>query len=137
MPKIFNTNILVILLAAFLFFMVGWLWYGVLFMEKWMALQGIEAAPEGVQATPMLIGFVISLLQATGLAGIMKMTGKHGLQTGLKVGAMSWLFFALPVTAYAWNYANAPTDLLKIDGSHLLVGYLVMGVVYGLLRKPE
>jgi hypothetical protein len=138
MPKIFGTNILIILLAAFAFFMLGWLWYGGIFKEQWMALTGItEEIAEPTMARAMAVGCLLSLLQAIGLAGIMKMTGKSGLKTGLKVGALSWLLFALPLSAYAWNYENAPMTLLQIQASYLLVAYLVMGAVYGLLRKAD
>ncbi len=137
MPRIFGTRLWVILLATIAFFMIGWLWYGFLFMEKWMALEGM--AIDGSDAPPpsqMLVGVIISLLQALGLAGIMSMTGKTGVKTGLKVGALSWLFFAVPLMAYRWNYANGPAELFHIDIGHLLLGYLVMGLIYGLLRKP-
>ncbi|RZV44845.1 MAG: DUF1761 domain-containing protein, partial [Acidimicrobiales bacterium] len=105
MPKIFGTNILIILLAAFLFFMLGWLWYGGIFSEKWMALSGMteEIAAETMTRS-MAVGCLLSLLQALGLAGIMSMKSEGGLTKGLKVGGLSWLFFALPISAYAWNY---------------------------------
>jgi len=125
------------LLATIVFFMIGWIWYGMLFMEKWMTLEGIEPVDGGPPAKEMIIGFLISLLQALGLAGIMKATGKYGVGTGLKVGALVWLFFAVPLMAYRWNYAQGPAELFHIDIAHLLIGYLVMGAIYGLFRKPE
>jgi len=138
MPQIFNTKLWVILLAAIVFFMIGWIWYGMLFMEEWAALEGIDISGEPeMEMDKMGIGFIISLLQAIGLAGIMKMSGKYGIKTGLKVGALSWLFFALPLMAYGWNWGNDPAQLFHIDIAHLLVGYLAMGLVYGLLRKPS
>ena len=138
MPKIFGTNVLIILLAAFLFFMFGWLWYGILFSETWMALTGITAeVAEQSMAQSMLFGCLIALLQATGLAGIMSMASEGGLAKGLRVGFLSWLFFALPISAYSWNYEGTPLLLLEIDAGHLLIGYLLMGAVYGLLGNSE
>jgi len=139
MPKILGTKLWIILLATVVFFMIGWIWYGVLFMEKWMALEGmaVDLEASGPAPVTMFIGFLISLLQALGLAGIMKASGKYGLGSGLKIGALAWLFFAVPLMAYRWNYAEGPAELFHIDVAHLLVGYLVMGAIYGLLRKPE
>ena len=136
MPKLFGTNILIILLAAFLFFMLGWIWYDMLFGETWMALTGVtmESAEQNM-AQSMAIGFLLSLAQATGIAGMMSMKSVGGVATGLRVGALSWMLFGLPITAYSWNYAGTPTELLHIDAGYLLVGYLVMGAVFGLLRK--
>ncbi len=136
MPQIFNTKLWVILLATVLFFMLGWLWYGYLFMEKWMALEGISPDGDAPGAKPMVIGFLISLLQALGIAGIMKLANGHTVGKGLKVGFLAWLFFAVPLMAYRWNYAEGPAELFHIDIAHLLVGYLLMGAVFGLLRNP-
>lgn len=102
-----------------------------------MALEGIEPVDGGPPPKEMLIGFLISLLQALGLAGIMGASGKYGIGAGLKVGALAWLFFALPLMAYRWNYAKGPAELFHLDIAHLLIGYLTMGAIYGLLRKPE
>ncbi len=136
MPKIFKQNSLVILLAALAFFMIGWLWYGVLFEEQWLKLTGMDntETTEGM-GRALAIGFVIALLQALGLAAILSLKDRVSLMSGLKVSALAWLFFALPISAYAWNYAGAALGLLKIDAGHLLAGYLVMGAVYGLLGK--
>jgi len=136
MPNIFGTKLWVILLAAVAFFMIGWLWYGVLFMEKWMALEGMSADGSDPAGSTMAIGFLISLLQALGVAGMMSAFGKSGIGSGLKAGLLAWLFFAVPLMAYRWNYADGPAELFHIDIAHLLVGYLVMGLIYGVLRKP-
>jgi len=138
MPQIFNTKLWIILLATIVFFMVGWLWYGYLFMEKWMTLEGIPLEQNAGGPPPVQIfgGFIISLLQALGLAGIISLTGKYSVISGLKIGALAWLFFAVPIMAYRWNYAEGPTELFQIDIAYLLVGYLTIGLVYGLLRKP-
>jgi len=138
MPKIFETNILIILLAGFLFFMLGAIWYGGIFNEQWMALTEItEADAEATMGRAMAVGCVIALLQAVGIAGIYSMASRDGgsLKIGLKVGTLSWLFFAMPITLYAWNYENRSADLTHIDLGYLLIGYLIMGAVYGLLRK--
>ena len=107
-----------------------------LFQEQWMALTGVtEEAAEATMGRAMAVGFLISILQATGIAGIMSMASAGGVAKGLKVGCLSWLFFALPISAYAWNYEDRPMALLQIDVAYLLVGYLIMGLIYGLFRK--
>jgi len=60
-----------------------------------------------------------------------------GIAKGLKVGFLSWLLFGLPISAYSWNYEDTPMALLQIDAGYLLIGYLIMGLVYGLLRKSD
>ena len=44
MPKIFGHSLLAIILATILFYMVGFMIYGLLFGEQWMAYAGMTEA---------------------------------------------------------------------------------------------
>jgi hypothetical protein len=138
MPKLFNTNILVILLAGFLFFMLGWLWYDPLFGEKWMELTGVTAeSAEATMGRAMIIGFILSLLQAAGVAAMMYGNSAGGVVNGLKAGGFAWLLFGAPVSAYSWNYEGTPLMLLEINLGYMLIGYLLMGAVIGAMKKED
>ncbi|MEM7459458.1 MAG: DUF1761 domain-containing protein [Pseudomonadota bacterium] len=87
MPKIAGVNMLGVLLAAIAKFIVGFIWYGLLFTEPWMAANGLFFADEakttmqwlsadGLQTVAadagpnpmiMLAGFVLSLVLSFGL----------------------------------------------------------------------
>jgi len=136
MPKLFGTNILIILLAGFLFFMLGSVWFGALFSDAWMELAGMteEAANENMPRA-MAVGLLLSILQAAGIAGILSLMSEGGLAKGLKIGFLAWLLFALPTLSYDWNYANMPAALLQIDAGYQLIGYLIMGALLGWMRK--
>lgn len=138
MPKLFGTNILIILLAGFLFFMLGWLWFGILFGDAWMALAGVteETASENMGRS-LIIGLLLSILQATGIAAILSMASERGISKGLKVGFLVWLLFALPTLTYDWNYAISPFQLLVMDAGYQLLGYLLMGAVLAGLHKKN
>ena len=41
MPKITGVNVLGVLLAAVAMFFIGFIWYGLLFTEPWMAANGL------------------------------------------------------------------------------------------------
>ena len=41
MPKIAGVNVLGVLLAAVAMFFIGFIWYGLLFTEPWMAANGL------------------------------------------------------------------------------------------------
>ena len=41
MPKINGTSLLGILAATFVFYMLGFLWYGIVFQEAWMSANNI------------------------------------------------------------------------------------------------
>lgn len=39
MPRLFGLNIITTLIAGIAFWMLGYIWYGVIFSESWEALQ--------------------------------------------------------------------------------------------------
>ena len=41
MPRIFNTSWAAVLLATIAFYMVGFVWYGFLFQDLWLAASGM------------------------------------------------------------------------------------------------
>ncbi|MGB0908495.1 MAG: DUF1761 domain-containing protein [Maricaulaceae bacterium] len=144
MPRIFDSHIVVILLASVLFYMVGFLWYGFIFMDAWMAIEGIpQDGEQDNMGLTMAIGFVITVMQTIGLAGILKLAKGYSIGKGIKIAVMTWFFFALPFCCYAWIYSADPLSpnantLLMIDASHLFFAYLVAGGVLGMMRKaPE
>lgn len=136
MPKIFGTNLLGILVAAIAFFLLGWVWYGMLFMEPWMAIHGLSA-DSGSGASSMIGGFVISLLQVLGLSFILQHAGATTTPTCIKICAIVGLLLAVPMTAYAVNYVGKPVNLLLIDGSYSLVGFALIGAVLSFFRGKD
>ena len=135
MPKILGLSLVGVLVASVLFFLVGWLWYGILFMEQWMAASGITAE-EAESGNPiwMLGGFAITVLQVIGIGLAMKWKGAAGIGGAVTTGLTLWVFFAFPFTSYAYLYGGNNLELLLIDGSHLLVGWLVSAVVLALIK---
>jgi len=136
MPKVFGTSLLGILLATIAFFAVGWLWYGVLFMEQWAALTNTPVDGD-MKIAPMIWGLVITLLQVLGLSYILHHANASKLLTCLKICAIIAVFIALPVLAYDMNYQGSPKALFHIDASHLFIGYLVAGAVLSLFRGKD
>ena len=136
MPTIFNTKLYLIVFATVFFFMLGWVWYDMLFGARWVALTGVT--PELVEATmarSMAVGILLSFAQALGIAYVMDQRSHSDLIGGLLSSGMLWLLFALPITAYSWNYEGRPLELLFIDAGYLLVAYLLIGAIYGSLKK--
>ena len=136
MPKIFGTNLLGIVLAAIVFFMLGWVWYGMLFMEQWMAVHGL--ATDGEMAMgPMIGGFIIGLLQVVGLSFILHHAGASTLKTCAKICAIVAVLIAIPMAAYNVNYVGKDVSLLWIDGLYSLVGFVLIGIVLSFFRGKD
>lgn len=136
MPKIFGTNLLGIVVATIVFFMLGWLWFGALFMEKWGELTGV---PMEGDMNPMVMvkGLIITLAQVLGLSYILQHAGASTLNTCLKICGVVALLIALPLIAYNVIYEGRHKQLFLIDASHILVGYLLVGAVLSFFRGKD
>lgn len=128
MPKLNPVGLAV---ASVAFFIVGFLWYGVIFSDAWMAAEGItEEAADADSPAWMALGFVITVMQVVGLALVLKWRGAADLAGAATTGALLWALFALPFTLYGYTYTPGHnTTLLMIDASHLLVGWVVAAAV--------
>ena len=136
MPKLFGLNFVGVLAASVAFYLIGYLWYGVLFQEPWMAAAGIPAdAQENMNPMVMIGGFVITIMQVVGIGFVMKWKGAAGLNGAVMTALALWVVFALPFATYAYLYSAAPNaTLLMIDASHLLVGWVVSAAVLALIK---
>ncbi len=140
MPKIFGSSLLAILLATILFYMVGFLVYGLLFGEQWMSLAGMteaEAVARNEALGPMMFvwGLLITLAQVLGIAIFLKKANINSAGKGFVKGAVLATLFALPVMAYTWLYQGSSAHLLALDYAHLFIGYGLAGAVLGFVRR--
>lgn len=125
-----------ILAATVVAFFIGFLWYGLIFQEQWMALTGVT--DEGGDPMWMLLGVVQTFITMVGLGWFIARDGGAGWMHGLKIGLVAGVCFALMTSAYGFLYMTSPMGLLPIDWSHLLVIYAVGGAIIGGLKmKPR
>lgn len=128
MPKL---NPIGIAIASVAFYFVGFLWYGLIFADAWMAAEGVsKEAAEAESPAWMGVGFVITVMQAVGLAIVLKWKGVESLGDAAMTAVILWALFALPFTFYDYIYTPGHNaTLLMIDASHLLVGWTVCAAV--------
>ncbi len=137
MPKIFNVNVLGILAAAVAMFIVGFIFYGLLFSQIWQDARAIELADlEGQSPAWMAGGFLLELIVACGLAWVLKLRSANGLMQAVTTGVTLWLLIGLPLTAYEFIYGpvhSIPGFL--VDAGHRLVTFGVGAAVLSFFRK--
>jgi hypothetical protein len=133
MPKL---NPIAIIAASVAFYLIGFLWYGLIFSDAWMSAHGLTAEDaENQSPIWMALGFVITVMQVIGLACVLKWKGASGVAAAAKTAALLWLFLALPFSGYAYIYLTShDATLLMIDASHMLVGWIVSAVVLSLFK---
>jgi hypothetical protein len=138
MPRVFGLNLVAVLVSGVSFWLLGYLFYGVLFMEPWRAAWGISeadvAATADGAAIGMAIGFLLSIFTAFMIGFALKFLKADDMMSALKKAGFLWIGFALPTLAYDTIYAMQPLYLLAIDAGHLLVGYLLIAAVQRLFK---
>ncbi|WP_189497654.1 DUF1761 domain-containing protein [Algimonas arctica] len=140
MPKIFNTSWIAVIVATVAFFMFGWLWYGMLFEEAWLAAEGItqEIAETRMADTGMgqwlFFALLITFGQAVGLLMVLHLAGAKRIATCLTYAF--WLVVTIvgPVLAYQCVYSGYSLSGFLLDFGHMLIGYLIMAAIYAAFR---
>jgi len=134
-----KTNYGAIVVSAVAYWILGALWYGVLFGRQWMALEGItmEQAKRVNPVLPYLITFVLNLLMAFVLAQLCLWRNANTAARGAAVGVLLWIGIVGPIVATTYMYEMRPKELFAINEFYPLVGLCLMGVILGAWTKSK
>jgi hypothetical protein len=130
-------NYLAVFVCGVLYWLLGSLWYGVLFGQRWMDLEGITMAQ--AKNTNVVVDYVISfllgLLMAFVLANVCSWRNANTAGRGAAVGVLLWIGFVAPVTYTTSMFEGRPKLLFAINNFYPLVGLWLMGIVLGVWKK--
>ena len=134
-----KTNYLAIVLSAVAYWMLGAVWYGVLFSQRWMALEGItmEQARSMNPVLPYVITFVLNLLIAFVLAQLCLWRNANTAARGAAVGVLLWIGIVGPIVFTTYMYEMRSKELFAINEFFSLVGLCLMGVILGAWTKTK
>ncbi len=133
-----HLNYVSVLVVAVVGFVLGWLWYGVLFGKAWMTEMKItpemvqEAKAKGGMGGDFAKSFLFTLLGTFGLAVILHAHGvpnwKHGAAVGLFIGLL------VPVMRYLNSavWEKKTCKLQAINAGHEVVLFTLQGAILGL-----
>jgi Protein of unknown function (DUF1761) len=135
-----NVNILAVLVAALLTFVLGAFWYSpVLFAKQWMAAQGYT--PEKLQEMKKrgaTRAYVVSVLCYVVMAYVVSLlasyTNSTTLAQGLWLGFLAWLGLAAPIGLTANVFSEKPIAAWVIDAGYQLAYLLIMGALLSVWR---
>jgi hypothetical protein len=134
-----KTNYGAIVVSAVAYWMLGALWYGVVFGQRWMALEGItmEQAKSVNPVLPYLITFVLNLLMAFVLAQLCLWRNANTAARGAAIGVLLWIGIVGPIVFTTYMYEMRPKELFAINEFYPLVGLCLMGVILGAWTKSK
>ena len=133
MSALSELNYLAILVTAVVIFVIGALWYTVLFGKAWLAAHAYT--PEQIEGMKQGMGrtYGLSFLCYLVLAGVMDLLivllGITAATGGAKLGAVCWLGFVATIGLTANLYSNKRLATYLIDAAYQLVFMVVAGVI--------
>ena len=134
-----KTNYLAVIVAAIAYWLLGAIWYGVVFGEAWMALEHMtaEQARSMNPVLPYVITLALNVLIAYALAQICIWRNADTLGRGASVGVLLWIGFVGPVTFTTYMYEMRPKELYAINQFFPLAGFVLMGAILGGWKKKR
>jgi hypothetical protein len=132
-----KTNYAAVFVSALAYWLLGALWYAVLFHKPWVALERVDInKAQGInQVLLTIITFVLNLLIAFVLAQICIWRNANTAARGAAVGILLWIGFIGPVTFTSYLYEMRPMQLFAINEFYSLAGLFLMGLIIGAWTK--
>ncbi len=132
MPKVFGLNMVGILATSVAFFLLGFVWYGILFIDEMMSALGYDANTKFnfEQPVQMALGFINVAVVSVGIGLLLKWLDVRKLVTAIKYGLIVAVCFGLTTSAYGWIYGDYPIQMGLVDGAYTLIGYAMVAAIW-------
>ena len=132
-----RTNYPAVIVSAVLYWLLGAIWYGVLFSKPWMALEHMteEQARSMSPVLPYVITFALNLLIAFVLAQLCIWRNANTAGRGAAIGVLLWVGIVGPITFTTYMYEMRPKQLYAINEFYSLAGLCLMGALLGAWKK--
>lgn len=125
-------NPLAILAAAASMFVIGGLWYSLLFAKPWQRAAGVTDEQLKSGAPRIFIGSgLIALVIAASLAAFI---GTGGVTFGLFAGLAAGLTFVAAALGILYLFERRSLKLWAINAGYVVVAFTVMGLLIGLIQ---
>jgi surface polysaccharide O-acyltransferase-like enzyme len=134
-----KTNYAAVFVSALAYWILGAVWFGVLFSKPWMAFERIaeEQAHNMNPVLPYVITFLLNLVMAFVLAQLCIWRNASTAARGAALGVLVWIGFLGPVTYTTYMYEMRPKELFAINEFYPLVGLCLMGAILGAWTKKS
>lgn len=127
-------NLVAVLLATAAFWLVGALWYGLLFGKPWQRETGMTEPPSGGRVAAIMgLTLAFEMLVVLTLAHLVARTGAAPRVVLMMAGGLA-LTVMTPAIGINYLHQRKSLTLFLIDAGHFLVGMLAAGGVLLLFR---
>jgi uncharacterized protein YacL len=130
-----RTNYIAVVVAAIAYWLLGAIWFGVLFSKPWMALEHMTEEQAINPVLPYIISFLLNLLIAYVLSQLCIWRNANSAGRGSAIGVLVWIGFVGPITYTTYMYEMRPNGLFAINEFYPLAGLVLMGAILGAWKK--
>lgn len=125
-----DINHLAVLVSAIVYYILGFVWYTLLFGELWAKETGV-IMPDKPNPLNLIGQFISTYLYVLGIAVLIVMSGEVGVSSGLFIGLLVTLVFAIPINSGNLFFTNRK-KLFFLDVTERAIGSVFAGIIIGL-----
>ncbi len=122
-----HVNLLAVLTAAVVQWVLGWLWFGVLFKKDWTALVIKDGGKPAGGGGVMALIFIANLILSFALVRMVVLTGWTTFGRGSLVGTVCGLGFLIPPIFAQHISEKKPFKLFGINALYWLIAMYLSG----------
>jgi hypothetical protein len=130
-----NINVVAVLVAAVVSFLLGWLWYSpVLFANTWMKALGKtkeDIMKGGKQAMfkGMGISFLQALIVAIGIAHFFNLGGGSSIGMAIETALVCWFAFVVMLDLVTRTYEQSNMTLFYVHVGYRLFEFIIIALI--------
>jgi hypothetical protein len=126
----FQPNWLAVRVVTLVKFVLGFVWFGLIFGKQWQTLSGVsQASMKAGMVKAIVTDLITTFIMAWVLAHAVHYAGAATWATGAMVGFFNWLGFVGALTLAGTVYEKRPIKLWALGNAYQLIGLLIMGAI--------
>ena len=133
--RIAGHNVVAIVAAGAAFWILGALWFGLVFSSAFQAGVGVTAETPPASPAWMIFGALLAFITPIGLSVALRWGGLPDVRGALKRAFWLWLGFGLTGAAYPLAYwPEHSVAVTAILAAYLLVGWMLAAAIIAKLK---
>jgi len=126
-----NLNYVHILVASIVYFIIGALWYSLLFGKIWMKLLGITPNEDDKKKMPMIfsVTFVLNFIIVVSTACVIGFVQPSNMIVAIKVGLLLGVGIAGTTCTMNYMYSRKSFGLIAIDAGYHVLAITISSII--------
>jgi hypothetical protein len=126
----FPINWLAVLVVTLVKFVLGFVWFGLVFGKQWQALTGVtQAQMKAGMAKAIVTDLVTTFIMAFVLVHSVHYAGANTWGMGAGVGFFNWLGYIGAISLSQTVYEGRPLKLWGLGNAYQLISLVIMGAI--------